>query len=471
MKVWTALLVVHVLGTQTLHPAPVPERAAVEATVAALSRSLRQRGSRPTESGRPLPHGIVRFAIAEHARTRDPELRKLLEQVVDEFGRGPLQDHLAGGFHRGPIRARAEDSHFEKLLGDNALLIRCVAQTHAAGGGLFPRRLAEANAAWAIREMRDSSGAFWSAVGSSGDPRSAAYYAWSRDEIVGVLGAGRAAEFFQVYGLEPPGMLTLRGSPFAGLHSSREALLNRRARRVRPPTDEALRADWNGLMIGALATAGRSLGHGSYVEAARRAATALLGVLGGPGRLKHSTRGIQSDGAATLEDYAFLAEGLLDLYEVTGEADWRRHAAALVDAATGRLWDVARGGFFQAEARRPLSRSVKSAVDSELPSGNAVMVSVLLRLARSTGERRYATLADRTVAAFTGDLQQEPAAHAALTAAAVEWLQPWRRSLATRSAHGRCATAVRAFEQDPGRAVWEDLQRLEELDHSRLIVH
>ncbi len=187
--------------------------------------------------------------------------------------------------------------------------------------------------------------------------------------------------------------------------------------------DERVFVGENGLMIGALARSASLLGQREGLEAARRAASFILERLGPPAFLPRYALGEERHGSAYLEDYALLAEGLLDLHEATGEARWRAEATALVDAAVARFLDTAAGGFFETDAAHgPSIVRLRNGYDGALPSGNGVMASVLLRLSRASGETRYAELARRTVASFLADLEQAPRGLETLAAAAGELL-------------------------------------------------
>ena len=189
------------------------------------------------------------------------------------------------------------------------------------------------------------------------------------------------------------------------------------------PSDDRVIAGWNGLMIGALAKSGSTLGRASDVEAAADAAARLLQRLGPAASLRHSARGDAAGGPAFLDDHAYLADGLLDLHAATGEARWLAEAVALTEAAVGRFLDPAQGGFFATDSSHaPVLLRMKPAFDVPLPSANGVMARVLLRLDRATGEKRYGELARATVAAFRGDLQRAPRGMETLAGAAAEVL-------------------------------------------------
>ena len=172
-------------------------------------------------------------------------------------------------------------------------------------------------------------------------------------------------------------------------------------------------------MIGALAVSGTILKRGADIEAARRAAEAILEKLGPVRTLSHFAKGRAARGSASLVDYAYLAEGLLDLHENTGELRWRSEAAGLADAAVARFWDPA-GSFFSADAKHgPLPLRAKTAHDTEHPSANGVMAGVLLRLGRLTGEARYTRLGEKTIEAFAPEAASDPQGMETLMAAAL----------------------------------------------------
>jgi hypothetical protein len=182
---------------------------------------------------------------------------------------------------------------------------------------------------------------------------------------------------------------------------------------------------WSGLAIGALARSGRALGRGPDVDAARRSAERLLARLGPPATLPRVLGPGAPRASGVLEDYAYLAEGLLDLDEATGDERWRREAAGLVDAAFGRFADSERGGLFSTDAaHEPLPARLRDGYEGPLPSANGVIALVLQRLATATGEKRYAELARRTVEGFLGDLQRAPRGMETLATAAAALLGP-----------------------------------------------
>jgi uncharacterized protein len=190
-----------------------------------------------------------------------------------------------------------------------------------------------------------------------------------------------------------------------------------------PSGDDRVIAGWNGLLIGALATSGAVLQRPADIQAAAEAAARVQERLGPAAALRHSVRGTRTGGSALLEDYAYLADGLLDLHDATGEPRWQTEAAALAEAAIGRFADTAGGGFFATDAaHEPFPVRLKPAFDGPLPSANGVMARVLLRLGRDTGQAHHRELARATIDAFRGNLQRAPRGMETLVAAAAALL-------------------------------------------------
>ncbi len=366
----------------------------------------------------PLALPALRARTESLTRASAPEEIRALDELLVQAARSGYRDHAGGGFHRARLPWSPHVMRYEKRLADNALWLRAFARGYAATGNLVQRDVCLSVVGFAVRELRDVSGAFWATVDAASGGQDGAFYRLTSADVRAALGPERTAEFLAVYSVDAPGLLTLRGSPFAGLGPSLEVLRARRARRVRPAPDERILAGANGLFIGALATSGQKLRRGSDLEAARRAARAVLARLGPPASLRHSTGAHAVGAAATLHDYAYLAEGLLDLEAATHEREWRTHAVALVDAALMHLWDPHAHAFRSAEPAGPLPSALwRSARDTDLPAPQGVMASVCVRLGDLTGEPRYARLAQRLFDTFARDLRDAPEATQTLATA------------------------------------------------------
>jgi uncharacterized protein len=339
--------------------------------------------------------------LSDVAKAEYKEAPAVAARSLETLVRSPWHDALAGGFHGRPGSDRMG---FEKLLCVNALLIRIFAAAHVATDDLLFRQIAEETIDWALRDLRDTGGSFWSSVGTGTTAREGEYYVWGNAEIDRSLGAERAREWWSTYELQPPGVFSLKGSPFAGVGGSRQVLLSRRNRRVRPPVDDTMLTGWNGLMIGALATSGRLLRRGSDVDAAARAAADLLDRFPDPATLMRCTRGGRSYQPALLEDYAYLIDGLTRLAAAAPhDARWPKAATALADAAVLRFADRSSGGFFETDGLdRGLPLRLKSTFDTHLPCAGATLALALVRLGELTGDARYDRIGRRAASAGHG---------------------------------------------------------------------
>jgi hypothetical protein len=385
-------------------------------------------------------------------RAADDEAREMLVTTLDRMARGGLMDQLAGGFHRYSTDEAWLVPHFEKMLYDNASLAWLYAEASALAPGAGFDRVARFTLDFVLREMTGPEGGFLSAIDAETDGHEGAYYTWTAEELEAALPGPEGRLFRAVYGLEGP-------PPFEGeryvlflhtplaeqaragglseadlmrrLESGRRALVEARSRRERPLTDDKVLADWNGLMIGAMARAGARLAEPRYIAAAERAAGFVLSrmVDGAGGTLLHAFREGRAHVAAFLDDYAFLVEGLLQLHGATGNGRWLSEAVRLGEEQEGRLGDAEGGGAFAAgQDPRLLFRS-KPAFDGAVASGNGVAALNAVEMARLTGDAAWADRAEGALRAFGEGMSQAPLAHVTLARALERLLAAPRATL------------------------------------------
>jgi len=374
----------------------------------------------------PTPSNL--WLLAELAPAR-PAAAMMLAATLDAMARGGIHDQLAGGFHRYSTDREWKVPHFEKMLYDNGLLLEIYAEHHARTGDPTARRAALAVARWLEREMTSPEGAFWSALDAETGGREGAYYLWTFDQIVEVLGEEDAAflapllgfagePFFEgdAYVLHLPRSLdvqagerrTDRASLEAEIDRLQSRLLEARWKRERPRTDDKLLADWNGTAIAGLAVAGRRLDEPELVARAERAADFLLGALrGDDGSLLHSWRQGAGRIEAFLSDYVHLIRGLLRLYDATSSRRWLDAAVELQDEQARRLGSDL-GGYFNAPAAEDLLVRGKEMFDGAIPAANGVAVINLIDLAAATGDGRYLAEAERALRAFAPIVSTHP---------------------------------------------------------------
>jgi hypothetical protein len=354
----------------------------------------------------------IEFLLRRRVATGAELPLALARRSLDRMADGGIRDQIGGGFHRYSVDAQWLVPHFEKMLYDNAQLARVYAHAHALTGDPRYAEVARSTLDYMIRELTTDDGAFAASQDADTEGQEGATFVWSLEEVREVLGAGATA-FAEAYDVGPSGnweghtilrRVTPPGTAKAerALARSRERLHARRRERPQPARDDKALASWNGLAIAALADAGRTLGDDQYVRAAERAAAAVLaGLLGPDGRLGRSWKDGRASGTGVLEDYTHLADGLLALYEVTFDEPWFTAARALMDTVLARFEDPEGGFFNTADDHERLITRPKDIQDNAVPSGNAMAVTVLLRLAAWTGEGRYRDAAERAIAGVT----------------------------------------------------------------------
>jgi uncharacterized protein YyaL (SSP411 family) len=371
-------------------------------------------------------------------RSNDPDARHMLVVTLDHMARGGIMDHLAGGFHRYSTDADWLVPHFEKMLYDNAALARLYAEAAPLAPERGFDRVARFTLDFVLREMTSLEGGFLSAIDAETDGHEGAYYTWTADDLDAVLTGEDGALFRAVYGLEGPP--TFEGDRYVvhlprplaeqaerlgleeeelrvRLDAPRRALLAAREHRPRPLVDDKILTDWNGLMIGALASAGWLLGESRYVDAARRGARFVLGHLrdsDGSGFLLHTFREGRAGVEAFLDDYAFLVEGLLVLEQVTDEEEWAMEADGLLREQEKRLGDPEGGGYFASGEDPRLLFRARPAFDGAVASGNGVAALNLLARAEATEEESWTERARAAIRGFADGIARAPQAHVTL---------------------------------------------------------
>ncbi|MEV4803584.1 thioredoxin domain-containing protein [Nonomuraea sp. NPDC049421] len=325
--------------------------------------------------------------------------REMSVKTLESMARGGMYDQLGGGFARYSVDDRWVVPHFEKMLYDNALLLRVYTHWWRAGGGDLARRVALETAGWMLRELRTAEGGFASALDADSEGVEGKFYVWTPDELREVLGEddGRwAAGLFEV---TPQGtfehgtsVLQLLRDPEdqARYEDVRGRLLAARERRVRPGRDDKVVAAWNGLAIAALAETGVAFERPDLVAAATQAAELLADVhIDGDRLLRTSRDGRAGTNAGVLEDYGDLAEGLISLYGVTGEPRWLRLAGSLLDTLLDRFSDGAGGFYDTADDAERLFQRPQDPTDNATPSGQYAAAGALLSYAALTGSARH----------------------------------------------------------------------------------
>ncbi|HLZ38514.1 MAG TPA: thioredoxin domain-containing protein [Mycobacteriales bacterium] len=402
-----------------------PDAAALDAAAHALATSYDAVNGGFGGAPKFPPSMVLEFLLRHVARTDDPQALAMVEGTTERMARGGIYDQLGGGFARYSVDAHWVVPHFEKMLYDNAHLLRVYTHLWRVTGSPLARRVALETADWLVRELRTPQGGFASALDADSEGEEGRFYVWTPAELRAVLGDDDGDWAAGMFDVTPQGtfehgrsVLQLRSDPddAARLAAVRARLGAARERRVRPARDDKVVAAWNGLAIAALAEAGALFARADLLGAAERAAhllvdTHLVGDAGGtptgtptgtrPGELR--LRRVSRDGVAAshpgvLEDHGDVAEGFLALYAVTGNPRWLRLAGGLLDAVLAHFAD-GRGGFYDtADDAEALLRRPQDATDNATPSGAAAVTGALVSYAAVTGSSRHAEAADRALA-------------------------------------------------------------------------
>jgi uncharacterized protein YyaL (SSP411 family) len=354
---------------------------------------------------------------------------ELTTHTLHKMAEGGIYDHLGGGFHRYSVDERWLVPHFEKMLYDNALLVRLYLEAYQVTHEPFFHHVVEEILAYVEREMLHPEGGFYSTQDADSEGEEGKFFVWSRDEVLRLLGEEGGEIFCRYYDVTDVGNFehhnilhpTLTVEQLAKLFrrevrevqrllaEAKHLLFTVREKRVKPGRDEKILASWNGLMLSAFAEAAKVLGTPHYAEVARKNADFLLTQLYREGRLLHSYKDGQARFNAYLDDYAFVAAALVDLYEATFNRVYLERAGELMEILLSRFWDEKEGGFyFTSNDHETLISRSKSAFDGAIPSGNSVAVFTLLRLSFLTENPRYLEKAEKILRLFYDAMEQNP---------------------------------------------------------------
>ncbi|MEP9354556.1 thioredoxin domain-containing protein [Xanthobacter sp. KR7-65] len=371
--------------------------------------------------------GLMEFLWRTGTRTGDGAMKALVALTLNRMCEGGIYDHLGGGFARYSVDEIWFVPHFEKMLYDNSLLIELLALAHAdTGDALFLQRARE-TVGWLKREMLTQDGAFAASLDADSEGHEGRFYVWTLAEVEAVLGPQDAAVFARIYDVTKAGNWeagNILNRTDAGVVSAedearlaplRAKLLDARAGRVRPGRDDKVLADWNGLMIAALARAGAFLGEEEWVALARGAFTAVTRHMVIDGRLAHSWCGDKMVAPGLASDLAAMARAGIALHEATGEGEGLAWAARFLDLLEQHHLDPATGTYFlTADDGGSLIMRPAATHDEAVPNYNAVAADALIRLSALTGDDALRGRADRILAGLSGAAARNVLAHGAV---------------------------------------------------------
>ncbi|MEW8218495.1 MAG: DUF255 domain-containing protein [Candidatus Thiodiazotropha taylori] len=377
-------------------------------------------------------------------RHGDQAALQMLTVTLDHMGRGGIYDQVAGGFHRYSTDYEWLVPHFEKMLYNQAHLSRIYLGAWRITGREDFRRIATQTLDYVLREMTSPDGGFYSATDADSEGEEGLFFTWTEDELNAALDKQQASLATTLYGVTPSGNFEGRNilhlpqtlAEFADekqrslsdlltqLKQINQILLETRNKRIPPLRDDKIVTSWNGMMITAFAQAADLLDNTSYRDAALKAAEFLWQQNRyKPGYLWRVHLNGQSSIAATQEDYAYLSESFLYLYDLTGEPLWLERAKELAGAMTGRFLDRQQGGFFMNEAESSITgmgRPKDEGADNAIPSGSSVAIHSLQRLWQRSGDLDFRKQTDGLISRFAPALEATPISYGYLLSAVAD---------------------------------------------------
>ncbi len=384
------------------------------------------------------PTMVLDFLLRHWARTGAPDALEMARHTFGHMARGGIYDQIGGGFARYAVDADWRVPHFEKMLYDNALLIRFGAHLYQATRDAEVRRVTEETIAWLVREMTAPGGGFYSSLDADSEGKEGKFYLWSEPELARLLGDD-ALVVKTYYGVSAVGhfegenilyvpndarVAAVRAgvsvdAVVEAVRRARPILYAARATRVWPGRDEKIIAAWNGLALRAVAEAARIFGDDEVTRLARRNAEFLEAEMIRDGRVMR----VHMDGVTRipgfLEDHAAVALGFLALFEQTLEPRWLTLARQLADVTLEWFWDEATGAFYDtARDAEPLITRPRDITDNAMPSGTSLAVELLLRLSNYLELREHRARAYAALASLATPMTQHPGAFGHLLGAA-----------------------------------------------------
>ena len=389
--------------------------------------------------------GVYELFLRYYSESGDERYLTMVAQTLSKMAQGGIYDHVGGGFHRYSVDAKWLVPHFEKMLYDNAQLLRIYSQAYVITREPLYKTVVEESARYLLREMHQPEGGFYSTQDADSEGDEGKFFVWTLAEIDALLGAEDGEVFARMYDVTEEGnfeeknilhpILTVdQANKFfrkekseieALIARTKEKLFTAREKRIKPFRDEKIIAAWNGLLLSGLAEAIKITGASSCLEASRRTVEFIFGRMFRDGYLLHVYKDGQAKLRGYLDDYAFVALGLLDLYEVLLDRSLIDRAMELADIMLREFWDERGGGlFYTGKSHEPLISRAKPVFDASIPSGNAIAAQLLLRLYHLVGAEEYHTRAETILRSYYDAMVSQPFGFAHMLCALDQYLHP-----------------------------------------------
>ena len=376
---------------------------------------------------------ILSFITRYYLNNKSKVALNILTKTLTSMAKGGIFDQIGGGFHRYSTDRFWLVPHFEKMLYDNALLTSIYVDAWRITRDPFYRRVAEQTINWILTEMASPLGGFYSAQDAETEGKEGHYYTWTKEEIDSLVGS-KAFNLF--YGITEEGNFEGRNILYVAkeveqvayelgldkqqvekeLSEARQTLLKEREKRAKPDVDTKILTSWNALVISALSAAYQAFDEEKYLEAAERCASFIKREMMKSGQLYHSWCDGEASVKGLLEDYAYLTNALIDLYESDFDVEWLEWSCRLAEKAIELFEDEIEGGFYNSQEENIVLR-LKETQDGATPSPYGLMVYALLRLSALTQNGKFALTAERALKAVWGSVAEVPEEHTALISA------------------------------------------------------
>ena len=369
----------------------------------------------------PSPHNLL-FLLRHWKRSGNEKALEIVEKTLQKMARGGIFDHVGYGFHRYSTDRKWLVPHFEKMLYDQAMLLMAYTEAYQATWKEEYKETAEMIIAYVLRDLTSSYGGFYSAEDADSEGEEGKFYVWTVDELQNI--AGDEGQDVLVYlGVKPEGnymdeatgertgtnILHIVGEePPENLDEIRDRLFEQREARIRPLLDDKILTDWNGLMIAALSKAARAFQISEYAEEAVRSADFILGTMWDGEELLHRYREGEASIGGFLNDYAFTAWGLIEIYQATHEKRFLDAAIRVNEVMMAKFTDPEGGFFFTSSEAEELLARRKELYDGAIPSGNSVAFMNLMKLSRLTGDTSFEEEAAKLLRFFSSTVLGAP---------------------------------------------------------------
>jgi len=366
-----------------------------------------------------------------------------LHLTLSKMAIGGINDQLTGGFHRYATDPYWKRPHFEKMLYNQALLIRIYLRANSIRPDILYSQTAKKTIDFLINELQDPQGGFYSSLNSDTDGEEGTFYTWSIEDWNNTLNEGERSLFSDYYDIDEYGEIdnqknTLyistslkeyskeKNIPYEKLQTQfnivNQKLLKSRNLRTKPTIDKKIIMGWNGLVITALSESSLYLNTPQHLTTAINTANFIWDNMQKNGEFYRVNYNHKNAHPAQLDDYAYYLQALISLYDIDKNTLWLNRAIAITKILQAKFWDEKEGGYYNTPINNKISLPYKNkhAYDKTLPAGNAIIAQMLIRLHRRTGDTQYSDLANRIFSTFSFNAHETPSAYSSLLIAAHE---------------------------------------------------